>query len=242
MTSFDKVVTAIEAARLVGLSGSTLAKLRLNGNGPTYCKLGRRVVYRPADLEEWLRSGRRATPPMRTLDFLSRSLLSAPGAEMGCRYPNARLAKIHRTYSVDELSRLLKIHKNTVRNWLRQGLKAIDGLRPILITGEELRRFLANRRAKSKQACGPGRIYCLPCRAPKVPAGKIADCIQSSETSGTLAGICPDCGRMIYRRVNPQKLEAVRGDLAVMSTRLGTRIEDTANPNVNCDFIEDDQK
>jgi predicted DNA-binding transcriptional regulator AlpA len=51
-----KVVCAREAARLVGLSESTLAKLRLTGNGPIYCKLGRRVVYRPADLEEWLQS------------------------------------------------------------------------------------------------------------------------------------------------------------------------------------------
>lgn len=50
------VITAKAAARLVGLSESTLAKLRLNGNGPIYCKLGRRVVYRPADLEQWLRS------------------------------------------------------------------------------------------------------------------------------------------------------------------------------------------
>ena len=51
-----KVVAAREAARIVGLSESTLAKLRLNGNGPVYCKLGRRVVYRPSDLEQWLQS------------------------------------------------------------------------------------------------------------------------------------------------------------------------------------------
>lgn len=51
-----KVVTAKTAARFVGLSESTLAKLRLNGNGPLYCKLGRRVVYRPSDLEQWLQS------------------------------------------------------------------------------------------------------------------------------------------------------------------------------------------
>jgi predicted DNA-binding transcriptional regulator AlpA len=51
-----KVVTAKVAARYVGLSESTLAKLRLNGNGPIYCKLGRRVVYRPVDLEQWLQS------------------------------------------------------------------------------------------------------------------------------------------------------------------------------------------
>ena len=56
MAELPKVVTAEVAARIVGLSASTLAKLRLNGNGPVYCKLGRRVVYRPADLEQWLQS------------------------------------------------------------------------------------------------------------------------------------------------------------------------------------------
>jgi predicted DNA-binding transcriptional regulator AlpA len=56
MSDLPKVITVQVAARYVGLSESTLAKLRLNGNGPTYCKLGRRVVYRPADLDQWLQS------------------------------------------------------------------------------------------------------------------------------------------------------------------------------------------
>jgi predicted DNA-binding transcriptional regulator AlpA len=56
MSILPPVVTSKVAARIVGLSASTLAKLRLNGNGPVYCKLGRRVVYRPADLEQWLQS------------------------------------------------------------------------------------------------------------------------------------------------------------------------------------------
>lgn len=56
MSELPKVLSAELAARFVGLSESTLAKLRLNGNGPIYCKLGRRVVYRPADLEQWLQS------------------------------------------------------------------------------------------------------------------------------------------------------------------------------------------
>jgi predicted DNA-binding transcriptional regulator AlpA len=56
MADLPKVVSAKIAARFVGLSASTLAKLRLNGNGPLYCKLGRRVVYRLSDLEQWLQS------------------------------------------------------------------------------------------------------------------------------------------------------------------------------------------
>jgi hypothetical protein len=161
---------------------------------------------------------------------------------MGCRHPNPRLAKIHRTYSVEDISRLFAIHKNTVRNWFRQGLEPIDDQRPTLIRGQELQHFLAERRSRSKQTCGPGRIYCLPCRAPKVPAGKFAECIAAGDTTGTLHGICPDCNRMIYRRVNPQKLNAVCGDLEITVTQAPSRIEETSNPNVNCDSTEGDKR
>jgi hypothetical protein len=147
---------------------------------------------------------------------------------MGSRHPNPRLAKIHRSYSVEEVSRLFAIHKNTVRNWLRQGLTAIDGQRPTVIKGAELRRFLTDRRTRSKQTCGPGRIYCLPCRAPKVPAGNMAECVAAGDTMGTLCGICPDCGRMIYRRLNPMQLDAVRGDLEVTVTQARPRIVESA--------------
>jgi hypothetical protein len=155
---------------------------------------------------------------------------------MGYRHPNPRLAKIHRSYSVEDVSRLFRIHKNTVRIWLQQGLEPIDDQRPTLIRGFELRRFLTDRRLHAKQICGPGRIYCLPCRAPKEPAGKMAEYVAAGETTGTLCGICPDCGRMIYRRVNPQKLDAVRGNLDVTVTQARPRINGTTNPNVNCNF------
>jgi excisionase family DNA binding protein len=49
-------LTAGQAAKVLGLAASTLAKLRLSGNGPAYYKLGRRVVYRREDLEVWLKS------------------------------------------------------------------------------------------------------------------------------------------------------------------------------------------
>jgi len=42
-----------QAADLIGISASTLAKLRLSGEGPDYLKLGKRVFYRPNDLDVW---------------------------------------------------------------------------------------------------------------------------------------------------------------------------------------------
>ena len=161
---------------------------------------------------------------------------------MGSRRPNPRLAKIHRSYSVEEMARLFNVHKNTIRSWLKQGLGAIDGHRPTVARGGEIRRFLAGRRARAKRVCGPGRIYCLPCRAPKVPAGRMAECVATSDTNGTLRGICPDCDRMIYRTVNPQKIAAVRGDLDVTLTQACARLEETTKANVNCDSTEGDNR
>jgi predicted DNA-binding transcriptional regulator AlpA len=50
-----------EAANYVGLSKSTLDKLRMGSDGPTYLKVGRAVVYHVADLDTWLASKRRSS-------------------------------------------------------------------------------------------------------------------------------------------------------------------------------------
>jgi predicted DNA-binding transcriptional regulator AlpA len=49
------VLRTPQAAQYVGLSASTLEKLRLTGGGPAYQKAGPKiVVYRPEDLDAWL--------------------------------------------------------------------------------------------------------------------------------------------------------------------------------------------
>jgi predicted DNA-binding transcriptional regulator AlpA len=43
-------------------SVSTLAKLRLRGGGPRFCRIGRAIRYRRSDVDDWLAStGRRST-------------------------------------------------------------------------------------------------------------------------------------------------------------------------------------
>jgi predicted DNA-binding transcriptional regulator AlpA len=48
-----------EAARFLGLSGRTLEKHRTFGTGPTYRKIGGRVIYRLEDLQHWAEQGLR---------------------------------------------------------------------------------------------------------------------------------------------------------------------------------------
>jgi predicted DNA-binding transcriptional regulator AlpA len=50
-----------EAARFLGLSGRTLEKHRTYGTGPTYRKIGGRVVYALEDLQAWAERGAKAS-------------------------------------------------------------------------------------------------------------------------------------------------------------------------------------
>lgn len=152
------------------------------------------------------------------------------------RRPNARLVKIHRSYTVEEAARLFGIHKNTVRAWVKGGLPVCDSKRPTLILGSELAAFLKGRREKNKRRCQPGEIYCVRCRAVKTPAGNMADYLPITATLGSLIGICPDCEGMIYRRASLAKLSQIQGKLTVTITKVQRRVSETSIPTVNSDF------
>jgi Helix-turn-helix domain len=126
---------------------------------------------------------------------------------MGKRYPNPRLVKIHRSYTVEEVTRLLGKNKNTVLNWIKNGLATIDDKRPMLILGTDLVAFLQERRVKNKQHCKPGELYCVRCRVPKYPAGDIAEYSPVTEKFGNLIAICPDCDSIMNQLVSLAKIE-----------------------------------
>jgi excisionase family DNA binding protein len=50
-----------EASKYLGLSKSTLDKLRCFGGGPRYIKTGRRVLYDQRDLDSFLESHKRSS-------------------------------------------------------------------------------------------------------------------------------------------------------------------------------------
>ncbi len=129
--------------------------------------------------------------------------------------PSARRVKKNWNYEIKQLARLVGVHPNTVRQWIKQGLEVIDDRRPILIRGEAVQAFLGERKRSRKCALKPGEIYCLGCREPKRPAEGMVDYIPLGPERGNLQGLCPDCGGLIYRGVSLAKLDAVRGDLDI---------------------------
>ncbi len=53
------LLTENEAARRLRLSPRTLQGFRVRGGGPSFVKLGRRVLYRAADLDAYVEAQRR---------------------------------------------------------------------------------------------------------------------------------------------------------------------------------------
>jgi predicted DNA-binding transcriptional regulator AlpA len=65
-TTLRKKLSTYEAAEYLGLGKSTLDKLRVTGGGPIFIKIGKRIVYDPADLDTWFDRHKRSSTSERT--------------------------------------------------------------------------------------------------------------------------------------------------------------------------------
>ena len=157
---------------------------------------------------------------------------------MGKRNHNYRLVKIHRSYTAEEVAKLFGIHKNTVHNWVKNGLATIDNKRPLLIIGNDLVDFLQKRRTKNKQTCKPGDhcVYCVRCRVPRPAAENMAEYSPVNEKTGNLVAICPACDAIMNRRVSLAKIGEVIGNIDITFPEDLRHIVESSRPSVNSDL------
>jgi hypothetical protein len=154
---------------------------------------------------------------------------------MGRRRVNPNLVKMNRTYIAAELVKLLGIHKNTVSNWQRDGLEAIDDGRPKLFHGSVVRAFLIRRNASRKRPCRPGTLFCLKCRQPRPPAQGRVQYHPLTPISGNLRANCSSCDTIMHRQVYLAALRAVMPGLSVQPTVALSRLSGRPSPSLNCD-------
>lgn len=133
---------------------------------------------------------------------------------MPARRANPNRIKLHYSYTAAELAGHLGVHKNTIRNWLNDGLEALAG-RPMLIHGAAARAFLIARNRQRKQPCPAGTIYCFRCKEPRHPALGMVELVNIKRGIGNLRALCAHCQGLIYRRARHDTLAAIMPGLTV---------------------------
>lgn len=137
--------------------------------------------------------------------------------------------KKYRSYTVHEVTSVLGVHKNTVREWIRAGLPTLKG-RPVLILGADLIDFLVARRKRKRRPCGPGQMYCFICRTPQFPAGGMIDFAPMNSKVANLTGICPVCYGVMHRCVSATQIEEMRNIVGISLSRALPSLNEIRDP------------
>lgn len=129
-----------------------------------------------------------------------------------------------RTYTIDEVAKLLSLSRTTVRSWIPQGLKVLSKNQPHLIIGAHLKDFLAHRvDARTTRFAGEDFV-CMRCKCGRAPAGAMVDYSFSTSGAVKIMALCEACEGPISAFTSEAKLAdlATRYELVL---RPSTRVE-----------------
>jgi hypothetical protein len=116
-----------------------------------------------------------------------------------------RFIRQRRTYTVKELSDLLGVHLQTVHQWRKEGLTALEGSQPLLLQGGVVKEFLKSRVSGRKKTLAPDEFFCMGCRLPRrsIPAYRTSEPtgrkIGHGKEQVLLRGRCERCNCQLVR-------------------------------------------
>ncbi|MBB3542432.1 helix-turn-helix domain-containing protein [Rhizobium sp. BK399] len=122
-----------------------------------------------------------------------------------------RKANLHQLYSSDDVIKLYEISRNTLTNWIADGLPFIDaGSR--LFRGSDLNAFHSRRRLKAAgEPLGRFLVNCFGCkRSHSLLEGDVS--VSPGRTDGIfrVSKICPDTGVRANRFVCREELDTLQ--------------------------------
>jgi hypothetical protein len=133
------------------------------------------------------------------------------------RIYNPNKCKIHRSYTIQEVTELYGVHKRTVSNWIKKGLLTFDDTRPLLILGTDLKLFINNQRKVNKHKCKLSEIYCFRCRTPQKPKSKSVKFSQQPSGIGRVFALCNVCGLKVNKYFSWRLLDVIKIELTMES-------------------------
>jgi hypothetical protein len=142
---------------------------------------------------------------------------------------NLNLIKSDYTYSIPEMCEDFNKHKNTVNNWFKEGLEAIDDQKPRLVHGSTLKSFLDKKQSSNKHKCKEDQFFCVKCREPRNAWENAVDIVISNPKTGNLNAICNVCDSKMNKRFAIKNLDKVKEVFDVQKIHNSHLIEGTNN-------------
>lgn len=140
---------------------------------------------------------------------------------------------IHRNYTIEEASRAMGVHRQTVLRWVKAGdLRLIDGRRPFLILGSELVGLRRTRRSR-RQKCRLEQAWCFRCREAKGAAFNAAEIIDTKGRALNVRMLCETCSTVMHKRVARDRIPALAAVLSLTQPQDRRRLTDADHPCPN---------
>ena len=126
------------------------------------------------------------------------------------RKPDLRNIRTSHVYTLPEIAKCLDRELSTIQRWVKTGLPIIQGSKPPLVDGAELKAWLVEKWRSRKKPCGDGELYCCRCGNPQKPLEGSVTLAPRTDKTITINGKCGQCSKPQEQVGSLSKLEEIR--------------------------------
>ena len=162
---------------------------------------------------------------------------------------NAQMeGNMSKTYSIKQISNLLcysiedicnlyvnrKLHPQTVRKWIKNGLPVIDNHKPVLVHGSDLKYFLGKINDKHHFELNFDKFYCFSCKEPHVPYNRTIY-IEHKQKCILAKAICSKNKKVMNKSFKLSDLSALQKNFTIEPlSRLYDSLNSTLKTKIDC--------
>lgn len=126
--------------------------------------------------------------------------------------------KAFQCYTIEEAAEVTGVSPRTIRKWIEDGLPVMNGSRPSLVRGDDMRGHIKAQRANRSVKTRIDTFYCMRCRAAWRPAGGWADC-EIRNGRAKLTAFCGVCETVVSKPVAKSRIPEISQTLDLEITQ-----------------------
>ncbi|MGJ8604411.1 MAG: helix-turn-helix domain-containing protein [Marivita sp.] len=134
---------------------------------------------------------------------------------------NPMAVKGNLTYDVFEAASALKVTPATIRNWIKDGLKAMTSSKPYLILGASIREYLRTKYAAARRPLNDDELFCPSCRKGRKPLHMRVTQTKITTKTDLLKGTCQYCNGTATRMISHKQHSLFSAIFKITKGRVG---------------------